>query len=59
MIIDAAINLELNSTDIYDPYRSGVERDVFMKVGEFFPISLPSMLTVLLRILMGQNTSDR
>jgi hypothetical protein len=32
MIIDAAINLELNKTDVYDTYRSGHDLDVFVKV---------------------------
>ena len=32
MIIDAAINLELNETDRYDAYRSGKDLDVYMKV---------------------------
>lgn len=36
MIIDAAINLELNSSDVYDPYRSGHDLNVFMTV-RFFP----------------------
>ena len=35
MIIDAAINLELNATDRYDAYRSGKELDVYMKVHGF------------------------
>ncbi|KAJ7318767.1 glycosyl hydrolases family 31-domain-containing protein [Mycena albidolilacea] len=30
-IVDAAIAKEVNSTDIYDPYRKGTELDVFIK----------------------------
>ncbi|KAJ7240162.1 glycosyl hydrolases family 31-domain-containing protein [Mycena haematopus] len=43
-IVDAAIGKEINSTDIYDPYRKGTELDVFIKnpdgteyVGQVWP----------------------
>lgn len=43
MIIDAAINLELNKTDVYDAYRSGHDLDVYVKVS---PPSLSSQLSL-------------
>ncbi|KAJ7435017.1 glycosyl hydrolases family 31-domain-containing protein [Mycena galericulata] len=43
-IVDAAVAKEVNSTDVYDPYRKGTELDVFMKnpdgteyVGQVWP----------------------